>query len=226
MPGHRVAAVAIETQPRSHERLAQLGGVVHAERIPGLRDDRVGERVVGVVEGEQTRHGDHSFVHLPPLGVPRDLVVQDVEETVGPGEPTRSVVDPGAVRQVRASVAEGKVAELDVVSTVEQRTLQREAHALDSTRESNRCSRVLVRDLRSCAARWWRSGPGPTRSCTHSTTSARRFWSRSAPPAWVTRPRSRSRAARHLSAVRLCAGAGRADGARHLAVGMPRRSQP
>ena len=83
VPGHAVAAVAVEAQPGRRERLAELGGVVRVERGLGRFEQRVGQRLVLVVEREQPRDVHDPVVHLPPLGVPGHGVAQPLEQRVG-----------------------------------------------------------------------------------------------------------------------------------------------
>ncbi len=53
VPGHGVAAVAVEAAAGRRERLAELGPVEGGERRPGVGEHRVGEGVAGVVPGDR-----------------------------------------------------------------------------------------------------------------------------------------------------------------------------
>ena len=50
VPGNTVAPVAVEAQAGGDERLAELVGVVPAQGVAGLDEQRVGERLVRGVE--------------------------------------------------------------------------------------------------------------------------------------------------------------------------------
>ena len=75
-----------------------------------------------VVEAHQPRHVEHTVVHLPSLGAPRDVGVQIEEQRVGGVvvQPSRSIVDPGAVADVAP------------FGVLEQRALQSQLHGRES----------------------------------------------------------------------------------------------
>ena len=103
VPGHRVAAVAVEAEAGRGERLAELGRVVLVEgRLDGV-EHGVGQRVALAVEAEQAGHVDDLVVHLAPLGVPGHALDQPGEQVVGAVQPARQDVDPRAVRQQRCA---------------------------------------------------------------------------------------------------------------------------
>ncbi len=123
MPGDAVAAVAVQTQARGGEGLAELGGVVAGQHLAGLRERGVGQGLVRGVEGEQPGHVDLPLVHLPPLGAPGHVGGQPLEERVGAAQPAGQVIDPGPGPEVGPpQAAEG--AEPDLVALVEEGTLK------------------------------------------------------------------------------------------------------
>jgi hypothetical protein len=102
VPGDAVSAVTVVAQPGRPERLAKGARVVSAQRLPGLVEQRVGQRVLLVVEAQQPGHDDLAVVHGPALGVPGHGVGQGLEQQVGAADPGTAHLDPGAVGQDRA----------------------------------------------------------------------------------------------------------------------------
>ena len=99
VPGHGVAAVAVEAAPGGHERLAELGQVVRGQRLAGRRQERVGELLVDDVGVDQPGYVDDPVVHRSPLGPPRHVGDQPLEHVVGADHEVAQDVDPRAAGQ-------------------------------------------------------------------------------------------------------------------------------
>src|SRR4051812_27102866 len=73
VPGHRIAAVAVQAEPGGREPLAEFLLVVLVEDSLGLGERRMGERIRLVVEAEQPGDVDDLVVHRAAFGPPGDL---------------------------------------------------------------------------------------------------------------------------------------------------------
>jgi hypothetical protein len=98
------------------------------ERVTRLVEQRVGQRLVLVVEAEQPRDVDHPVVHLAPLRPPRHLALEPQEEVVGAADPARPDVDPRAVRQLGAPNRGTERSEGGPGVPVEERPLEVHGH--------------------------------------------------------------------------------------------------
>lgn len=75
MPGDAVVAVAVEAQPRGHERFSQLAGICVVEPSPKLREAgarRCRDLIRQIVEADQARNIKDPVVHLATFSPPRD----------------------------------------------------------------------------------------------------------------------------------------------------------
>ena len=82
-----------------------LVGSDDPRRVARLLQHRVGQLLAAAVVVHQPGYVDHAVVHLPALGVPRDLADEPGEDLVGPADPGGSHVDPRPGTQVVAGTA-------------------------------------------------------------------------------------------------------------------------
>src|SRR5664279_2749550 len=96
VPRHAVGSVAVQTQSRGDELLAEFGRIVGVQLVPCLPEHRMGQLGVGGVPAEQSGHVDLAVVHGASLGPPRDVAQQYVADMIRPGQPAGQVIDPRA----------------------------------------------------------------------------------------------------------------------------------
>ena len=140
MPRHGVAAVAVEAEPRSSERLSELGRIVGGQCRTSLRENEIGQQVGLVVEAEQARDVDLAVIHLPALGMPGDVARESAEQLIGPGQPTGPKINPCAAHERRSPDRWAESAEPHLVDGVEQGSLESDRHGSSVTQDSEQVS--------------------------------------------------------------------------------------
>ena len=128
VPGDAVAAVAVQAEPGTDERLAELLDVVGVQRRAGLIEHRMGQRVALRVPGKEPRDPHGVVVNVHPLLVPRHGAGQLVEQLVGRGDETRPQVNPGAVGELPALHRRAEVGEAEIARGAKQRRLDEHEH--------------------------------------------------------------------------------------------------
>ena len=128
VPRDAVPAVPVQAQPGGQERLAELGGVVLAERLPGLVQHGIGKRRPLGVEADQPGDVDHLVIHPPLLRAPRDRAGQPAEQRVGAADPAGPDVDPRPPAQRGPPHRGPERPRACPVRAVQQRPLKGERH--------------------------------------------------------------------------------------------------